>query len=259
MLELILSGCNGRMGRVLASLCDGQPDLHIAAGFDILGTAGQDFPVFSNPGDCTIPAQVVVDFSHPAALTGLLSCCVKRRLPVVLATTGYAPEQLEEIDDAAGHIPVFRSANFSLGINVLSKLARQAAQLLGEDFDIEIVERHHNKKVDAPSGTALLLADALSTALPYTPEYVWDRHAVRKPRDRREIGISAVRGGTIAGDHEILFAGRDEVIELRHSAQSREVFASGALKAARFLAQCREPGLYDMEDLLAWLSSGAGA
>ena len=128
--------------------------------------------------------------------------------------------------------------------------------LLGEDFDIEIVERHHNKKVDAPSGTALLLADAISEALPYEPEYVYDRHSVRRPRDRREIGIAALRGGTIAGDHEILFAGRDEVIELRHSAQSREVFASGALKAARFLAQCQAPGLYDMEDLLSWLREG---
>ena len=161
MLDLILSGCNGRMGRVLEALCADQPDLHIAAGFDILGDNHRDF---SSPAECTIPAQVVVDFSHPAALTGLLGYCVKRQLPVVLATTGYSEDQLLEIESAARTIPVFRSANFSLGINVLAKLARQAAQLLGEDFDIEIVERHHNKKVDAPSGTALLLADALSPA-----------------------------------------------------------------------------------------------
>lgn len=259
MLDLILSGCNGRMGRVLEALCADQPDLHIAAGFDILGTADRDFPVFSSPAECSVPAQVAVDFSHPAALTGLLGYCVKRQLPVVLATTGYSEDQLLEIESAARSIPVFRSANFSLGINVLSKLARQAARLLGEDYDIEIVERHHNKKVDAPSGTALLLAEALSEALPYEPEYVWDRHAVRRPRDRREIGISSIRGGTIAGDHEILFAGRDELIELRHSAQSREVFASGALKAARFLAQCRAPGLYNMDDLLDWLQTPSEA
>lgn len=255
MLELILSGCNGRMGRVLEALCADQPDLHIAAGFDVLGAADRGFPVFSFPAECTVSAHVVIDFSHPAALTGLLGYCVKRRLPVVLATTGYSEAQLLEIESAARTIPVFRSANFSLGINVLAKLARQAAQLLGEDLDIEIVERHHNRKVDAPSGTALLLADALSPALPYEPEYVWDRHAVRKPRERHEIGISSIRGGTIAGDHEILFAGRDEWIELRHSAQSREVFASGALKAARFLAQCQAPGLYDMDDLLCHLQA----
>ena len=235
MLELIRSGCNGRMGRVLEALCADQPDLHIAAGFDVLGAADRGFPVFSSPAECTVSAQVVIDFSHPAALTGLLGYCVKRRLPVVLATTGYSEAQLLEIESA--------------------KLARQAAQLLGEDFDIEIVERHHNRKVDAPSGTALLLADALSPALPYEPEYVWDRHAVRKPRERHEIGISSIRGGTIAGDHEILFAGRDEWIELRHSAQSKEVFASGALKAARFLAQCQAPGLYDMDDLLCHLQA----
>ena len=182
MLELILSGCNGRMGRVLEALCADQPDLHIAAGFDVLGAADRGFPVFSSPAECTVSAQVVIDFSHPAALTGLLGYCVKRRLPVVLATTGYSEAQLLEIESAARTIPVFRSANFSLGINVLAKLARQAAQLLGEDFDIEIVERHHNRKVDAPSGTALLLADALSPALHYEPEYVRDRHAVRKPR-----------------------------------------------------------------------------
>ncbi len=256
MLDLVISGCNGRMGRVLEELCAAAPDLQIKAGFDILGPSDREFPVFANPAEFQEEADVVVDFSHPAALTALLAFCVRRGIPAVLATTGYSDEQLVEIEAAATAIPLFRSANFSLGINVLKALARQAAVLLGEDFDIEIVERHHNKKVDAPSGTALLLADAISEALPYEPEYVYDRHSVRRPRDRREIGIAALRGGTIAGDHEILFAGRDEVIELRHSAQSREVFASGALKAARFLAQCQAPGLYDMEDLLSWLREG---
>lgn len=253
MLDLIISGSNGRMGHVLEELCSAAPDLRVAAGFDILGPSEREFPVFSTPGEYTGHADVVVDFSHPAALTALLGFCVQRGLPAVLATTGYAPEQLSEIQAAARSVPIFRSANFSLGVNVLAELVRQAAALLGEDFDVEIVERHHSKKVDAPSGTALLLADALASALPYEPAYVYDRHTVRRPRDRREIGISSVRGGTIAGDHEVLFAGRDEVIELRHSAQSREVFATGALKAARFLAGCQVPGLYGMTDLMGWL------
>lgn len=257
MLDLIISGCNGRMGRVLEELCAAAPDIQITAGFDILGTADRAFPVYATPAECTAAADVVVDFSHPAALTALLAFCVGRHIPVVLATTGYSREQSVEIEAAARSIPVFRSANFSLGVNVLTELARQAALLLGEDFDVEIVERHHNKKVDAPSGTALLLADALASSLPYEPEYVYDRHSVRRPRDRHEIGISSLRGGTIAGDHEILFAGRDEVIELRHSAQSREVFASGALKAARFLALRRSPGLYGMGELMAWLRESA--
>lgn len=256
MLDLVISGCNGRMGRVLEELCATAPDLQIKAGFDILGPSDREFPVFSNPAEFQEGADVVVDFSHPAALTTLLAFCIRRGIPAVLATTGYSDAQLVEIEAAATAIPLFRSANFSLGINVLTALVRQAAVLLGEDFDIEIVERHHNKKVDAPSGTALLLADAISEALPYKPEYVYDRHSVRHPRDRRELGIASIRGGTIAGDHEVLFAGRDEVIELRHSAQSREVFASGALKAARFLAQCQAPGLYNMEDLLSWLREG---
>ena len=250
MPTLILSGCNGRMGRTLAALCAEAPDLDVAAGFDVLGPSDHPFPVYAHPSEFTGRADVVVDFSHPAALPALLACCVERRLPAVLATTGYSEEQTARIEAAARHIPVFRSANFSLGINVLLDLVRRAALVLGEDFDLEIVERHHAKKVDAPSGTALLLAEAAASALPCAPEYVYDRHAVRKPRDRREIGISSVRGGTIAGDHEVLFAGRDEVIELRHSAQSREVFASGALRAARFLAGKTAPGLYGMDDLI---------
>ena len=171
----------------------------------------------------------------------------------MLATTGYSPEQLSAIDQAAQSVPIFRSANMSLGINLLMDLVRRAASVLGESYDVEIVERHHNRKVDAPSGTALMLADAAASALPYQPQYVYDRQSVRKPRDRHEIGISAVRGGNIVGDHEVIFAGRDEVIELRHSAMSREVFASGAVRAARFLAGVTAPGLYSMEDLVAAL------
>lgn len=257
MLNLILSGCNGRMGHVLEELCRSSSDLQVAAGFDILGRADRDFPVYAVPSEFEGAADVVVDFSHPSALSSLLDYCVGRKLPAVLATTGYLDTQLAEIEAVSREIPVFRSANFSLGVNVLSELVRQAAVMLGEDFDVEIVERHHNKKLDAPSGTALMLADTLTQALPYQPAYIYDRHLLHRPRDRREIGISAVRGGTIAGDHEVIFAGRDETVELRHIAQSREVFASGALKAALFLTTCQAPGLYNMKDLTTWLVTSA--
>ena len=250
MLRLILSGCNGRMGRVVEHICAAQPDLEIAAGFDLLGTGDRDFPVYSSPADCKEQADALIDFSSPAALPALLEFCVERRIPAVLATTGYSEEQLAAIDQAAQVIPIFRSANMSLGVNVLLALVKQAAAALGSDYDIEIVEKHHNKKVDAPSGTALMLADAAAEVLPWQPEYVYDRHSVRKARDPREIGISAVRGGGIVGDHDVIFAGRDEVITLSHSAMSREVFASGAVRAARFLAGAEAPGLYSMSDLV---------
>ena len=258
MLRLLLSGCNGRMGRAVAALCARSDDVEIAAGIDLLGPSEGPFPVYSSPALFDAPADVAVDFSAPAALEGLLALCLERRLPLVLATTGHTGEQLAALRDAARQIPLFHAANFSLGVSLLSALVRRSAALLGPEWDIEIVERHHRSKADAPSGTALLLAGAISEVLPYVPEYVYDRHSVRRPRDRREIGIASLRGGTIPGDHEILFAGRDEVVELRHSAQSREVFAAGALKAARFLAQCRRPGLYDMEDLLSWLREREG-
>ena len=195
-------------------------------------------------------ADAVIGFSSPAALPALLDFCTARRVPVVLATTGYSQEQLAAIDRAAERIPVFRSANMSVGVNVLLALVRQATAALGGDYDIEIVEKHHNKKVDAPSGTALMLADAAATALPCQPEYVYDRHSVRRARAKEEIGICSVRGGGIVGDHDVLFAGENEVITLSHSAMSREVFASGAIRAARFLSGVASPGLYSMTDLV---------
>lgn len=252
MVRLIISGCNGRMGRVVESICSADPEFEIAAGIDLLGAASdREFPIYSSPADFQGHADVVVDFSSPAALDTLLEFGIQRQVPLVLATTGYSEEQLAAIDRAAGMIPIFRSANMSLGVNVLLQLVRSAVQALGAGFDVEIVERHHNKKVDAPSGTALMLADAVADVLPYAPEYVYDRQSVRKPRGRTEIGISSVRGGGIVGDHEVIFAGRDEVIELRHTAMSRDVFASGAVRAAKFLAGVKKPGLYSMSDLLS--------
>lgn len=250
-MKVLLSGCNGRMGRAVAEICAGTPGVEVAAGFDLLGAGDRDFPVFSSPAGYGGPGDVVVDFSSPAALETLLDFGRARRIPLVLATTGYSAGQLEHIETAAAQIPIFRSGNMSLGVNVLLELVRRAAAALGEGYDIEIVERHHSRKVDAPSGTALMLADAAASSLPYEPEYVYERQSVRRPRDAREIGISSVRGGGIVGDHEVIFAGRDEVIEIRHSALSREVFASGAIQAARFLAGVEAPGLYSMADLVA--------
>ncbi len=251
MLKILISGCNGHMGQVVAQICREADDVEVAAGFDLLGQEREDFPVYSSPAAFQGQADALIDFSSPAALPALLELGKAKHIPLVLATTGYSAEQLAAIDAAARQVPIFRSGNMSLGVNVLCELVSKAAAALGDGFDIEIVERHHRRKVDAPSGTALMLAQAAAESLPYEPEYVYERQSVRKPRQAREIGISSVRGGGIVGDHEVIFAGRDEVIELKHSAMSREVFASGALRAARFLAGVKTPGLYSMADLVA--------
>lgn len=250
MLKVLISGCNGHMGKVVAEICRETEDVEIAAGFDLLGQKNEDFPVFSSPAEYSGQGDVLIDFSSSGALPSLLEFGIARQIPLVLATTGYSPEQVAQIEAVSRQIPIFRSGNMSLGVNVLMGLVKKAAAALGEDFDIEIVERHHNRKVDAPSGTALMLAHAAAEALPYEPRHIYERQSVRRPREKREIGISSVRGGNIVGDHEVVFAGRDEVIELRHSAMSREVFASGALHAARFLADGKKPGLYSMSDLV---------
>ena len=250
MINLAISGCNGHMGRVVESICSADPAISIVAGFDLLGAGKHDYPVYSTPDKFPGAADVVVDFSSPAALAALLDFAKARSVPLVLATTGYDETQLEAIEECSKVVPIFRSGNMSLGINLLMELVRRAATVLGDGFDVEIVERHHHRKVDAPSGTALMLAEAAAEGLPYSPEYVYDRHSVRKARESREIGISSVRGGTIVGDHQVIFAGRDEVVELSHSAQSREVFAVGAVKAAKFLTEVNGPGLYSMYDLV---------
>lgn len=247
--KIIISGCNGRMGRVVESICEADPDVSVVAGFDV-SLESRAFPVFVSPANFTGEADAVIDFSSPAALDGLLAFALERKVPLVLATTGYSDEQLAQINEASKRIPIFRSANMSLGINVLLELVKKAAAVLGDSYDIEIVEKHHNRKVDAPSGTALMIADAAASALNFKPEYVYERHSVRQSRDKKEIGISAVRGGTIVGIHEIMFAGRDEIIEIKHTAMSREIFANGAVKAAKFLAGMSKPGMYDMSMLV---------
>ncbi len=250
MLKMIISGCNGHMGRVVDALCAADPEVETAAGFDVIGPTDRDFPVFSSPAQCNVEADAVIDFSSPAALEGLLEFGRRTKTPLILATTGYTPEQTAQVGAAALEVPIFRSANMSLGINVLLELVKKAAAVLGDSYDIEIVERHHRRKVDAPSGTALMIADAAASACGHETEYVFDRHSVRHPRDKKEIGISAVRGGTIVGEHEILFAGHDELIEIKHTALSREIFAQGALEAAKFMSTVSKPGLYDMSMLV---------
>ena len=250
MLKIIISGCNGHMGRVVEDLCNADPQVEVAAGFDILGNSDRNFPIFTSPAQFTGKADAVIDFSSPAALDSLLDFAKATKTPLVLATTGYTPEQIAKIGAAALEVPIFRSANMSLGINVLIELVKKAAAVLGDSYDIEIVERHHRRKVDAPSGTALMIADAAASACGHESEYIFDRHSVRRPRDKKEIGISAVRGGTIVGEHEIIFAGHDEVMEIKHTALSREIFAQGAVEAAKFMASVQAPGLYDMSMLV---------
>ena len=250
MLKIIISGCNGHMGCVVGSLCQADPAVEICAGFDVLGTADRDFPVYASPAQFVGEADAVIDFSSPAALDGLLEFAKARNIPLVLATTGYSPEQTAQVGAAALEIPIFRSANMSLGVNLLLKLVKDAAKVLaGSGFDIEIVEKHHNQKMDAPSGTAIALADSINQAMDMSYGYTYDRSTRREKRHASEIGISAVRGGSIVGEHDVIFAGTDEVVTFSHTAYSKAIFAKGALEAAKFLAG-KGPGLYTMADVV---------
>lgn len=252
MIRIILSGCNGRMGHAVAAIAE-QYDAVIAAGVDRVIQPSASFPIYQNIAEYTGDADVIIDFSHVSALPSILNYAVEKQSPAILATTGYQPSDLAAVDEAAHHVPLFRSANMSVGINLLAMLTKKAASILGENYDIEIVEKHHNQKLDAPSGTALILADAASSAFSEGRQYVYDRHAVRKPRSKDEIGIHSIRGGTICGDHDVIFAGYNEVITLSHSVSSREVFASGALRAAQYMASVHENRLYTMADVLGTL------
>lgn len=250
MINIILRGCNGKMGQVITDLVDADDNAVIVAGVDIMQTRVNKYPVYQSFTKCNVNADVIIDFSSPINCEEMLEYAVNHKVGIVLCTTGFTPEQLKLIDDAAKKIPVFRSANMSMGINLISKLIKQATAVLADaGYDIEIVERHHNKKVDAPSGTALMLADAMNEILNQEYQYKYDRSADRAPRAKKEIGISAVRGGTIVGEHEIIFAGNDEVIEIRHTAYSKAIFAKGAVQAAKFLPG-RPAGMYNMSDMM---------
>ncbi len=250
MIKAILSGCNGKMGRVITEICASDPQIEIAAGIDIFDGISNTYPVFSNISICDVKADVIIDFSNAKAVDDLLVYSVEKQTPIVLCTTGLTDRQTEKVKDAARETAVLKSANMSLGINLLMELLKQAAVTLAPaGFDMEIVEKHHNQKLDAPSGTALALADSMNTALSSAYAYTYDRSKERRKRDRHEIGISAVRGGNIVGEHEVIFAGMDEVITFEHTAYSRNVFAKGAVEAAKFLAD-KPAGFYEMSDVI---------
>lgn len=249
MVNVLLCGCNGKMGRSVTASIKERCDCQVVAGIDLNTESHAGYPVYANPRNCMANPDVLIDFSHPSALDKTLEYAKEHNIPAVLATTGYSAEQIAEIHKAAEEIPVFFTANMSLGVNLLAELCKKAAEVLGGDFDVEIIEKHHNQKLDAPSGTALMLARAVEEGLDYEPTYVYDRQSVRKKRDKKEIGFAAIRGGNIVGEHEVLFAGHDEIVTLTHSARSKEVFAVGAINAALFLVG-KPAGLYTMADLV---------
>ena len=250
MVKAIMHGCNGHMGRVITDIIKNTEGIELVAGIDKYTKVPNEYPVFENIGACDVEADVIIDFSNAAAADELLDYCVEKQVPVVLCTTGLSEEQLAKVEESAKKVAVLKSANMSLGINLLLKILQDATKVLSPaGYDIELVEKHHNQKLDAPSGTALALADSINEAMGNEYEYVYDRSQVRKKRDTKEIGISAVRAGTIVGEHEVIFAGTDEVIEFKHTAYSRSVFAKGAVEAGKFLAG-QPAGMYDMGDVI---------
>lgn len=250
MVKAIMHGCNGKMGQVISGLVKADPMIEIVAGIDTYQGITNEYSVFASLKECDVEAEVVIDFSNVSAVDELLEVCMERNLPVVLCTTGLSEEQLQKVEEAGKKVAVLRSANMSLGINLLMKLLKEAASVLAPaGFDIELVEKHHNQKVDAPSGTAIALADSVNEALDNAYTYTYDRSQERKKREKNEIGIVAVRGGTIVGEHDVIFAGADEVITFQHTAYSKAVFGKGAIEAAKYLAG-KPAGMYGMSDVI---------
>ena len=250
MVKIIMHGCNGHMGQVISDIVEKDPDAEIVAGIDIADQGKNSYPVFTDIDACQTEADAIIDFSSAKATDKLLEYSAARQIPVVLCSTGLSEEQLAKLEETSRKVAVLKSANMSLGINTLLKLVQDAARVLAAaGFDMEIVEKHHRLKVDAPSGTALALADSLNEAMDNKYHYVYDRSQKREKRDDKEIGISAVRGGTIVGEHEVIFAGQDEVIEFKHTAYSKAIFGKGAVEAAKFLAG-KPAGRYDMSDVI---------
>lgn len=250
MVRVLMHGCNGKMGQVISRMIAETEGMELVAGVDRFLGRENPYPVFESIDACDVPADVAIDFSNASAVDGLLEACIRKKLPVVLCTTGLSEEQLQKVKETSEKIAVLRSANMSLGVNLLLKLLKDATKVLAPaGFDVEIVEKHHNQKVDAPSGTAIALADSVNEALGNEYTYNYDRSSERKKREKKEIGIVAVRGGNIVGEHEVIYAGEDEVIEFKHTAYSKAIFAKGAVAAAGFLAG-KEPGLYDMSDVI---------
>ncbi|MCM1133392.1 MAG: 4-hydroxy-tetrahydrodipicolinate reductase [Ruminococcus flavefaciens] len=249
MTNIAICGANGKMGRTIYNCVKDRDDCKVIAGIDLYTEQYADFPIVASPAELPEKPDVIIDFSNPASLDGLLSYCLSTGTPIVVASTGYSDEQIMQIKTASEQIPVFFTFNMSLGINLLVQLAKKAAEVLGDRFDIEIVEKHHNQKLDAPSGTAIMLANAINETMDNSKHYVYDRHSRRQKREKSEIGMHAIRGGTIVGEHDVIFAGNDEVITLSHSAASKTVFAEGSVKAAIFLKD-KPAGLYDMQMLI---------
>ena len=250
MINIIMNGCNGRMGRVITELAEKDNQVQIVAGVDAYTGIDNKYPVFTSIEACDVKADAIIDFSTASAVDDLLVYAVQTNTPVVLCTTGLSAEQLSKVDEASKKVAILKSANMSLGINTLMKLLKMATDILANrGFDIEIVEKHHNQKLDAPSGTALALADCINQVVNNEYDYTYDRSTVREKRKEKEIGISAVRGGTIVGEHEVIYAGTDEVIEIKHTAYSKAIFAKGAIDAAKYLAG-KEAGMYNMADVI---------
>ena len=250
MVKIMMHGCNGVMGQVISKIIEETEGAVMACGVDRVDDGHNDYPVFTDINACDVEVDAIIDFSAAPAVDGLLDFAVERQIPVVLCTTGLSDEQLEKVHEASKKTAVLRSANMSLGVNTLFKVLKSMTKLLADaGFDIDIVEKHHRRKLDAPSGTAIALAEAVNEPLNNEYEFVYDRSQRREQRPKKEIGISAVRGGTIVGEHEIIFAGQDEVIELKHTAYSKAIFAKGAIDAAKFLAG-KGPGMYNMADVI---------
>ena len=249
MTSILLCGANGKMGKAVDSIVTADNDAKIVAGIDLIDN-GNSYPIYKSIYDVKENFDVIIDFSHPSVTDSILDYAKENNIPAVICTTGLSKEQISKIDFYSKEVPLFFSANMSIGINLLIDLVKRASRILEENFDIEIIEKHHNLKLDAPSGTALAIADGISEAVSFNPEYVYDRHSVRKKRDKAEIGIHSMRGGTIVGEHSVIFAGNNEVIEINHSATSKEVFAVGAVKAAKFM-KGKPAGLYNMTQLIA--------
>ncbi len=252
MINIIMHGCNGQMGQVITKIVADDPDVAIVAGIDPNLSAPNPYPVFPSADECTVDADVIIDFSTARAVKPLIAFAKTKNIPVIVCTTGLSAADLEYIKETSHSLPIFFSANMSLGVNLLIGLAKRATEILSDaGFDIEIIEKHHNQKIDAPSGTALAIADGINEVLDNQYDYQFDRSKTREKRSKKEIGIHAVRGGTIVGEHDVIFAGQDEVITLGHTATSKEVFAVGAVKAAKFMShKLQSPGLYSMEHLI---------
>ncbi len=250
MINVIMHGCNGKMGRVITDLINQDENIQIVAGVDAYTGIPNEYPVFPSIKECTVKADCIIDFAVTKAIPDLLDYAVATQTPVVLCTTGLSAEMIDMVNAASKNIAILKSANMSLGVNTLMKLLKTATEILAErGFDIEIVEKHHNQKVDAPSGTALALADCINQVLNNEYDYTYDRSTQRVKRNKKEIGLSAVRGGTIVGEHEVIYAGIDEVIEIKHTAYSKAIFAKGAIDAAKFLAG-KTAGMYNMSDVI---------